>query len=266
MQRIATITLLLGLLVSTAACGADNESDEGQTVSKDPAANELAGKTLIATRITEGDSPRPPVKGSQIRFAFTGGDVQVTAGCNTMNGSYTLEGDQLEVSRLASTEMACREPLMDQELWLAELLEEPVTVDGSEKITLTAGDVVLTLEDRTNMTPDASLTGTTWTLDSLIEGENAASAPDGNATITLDGSGNIKVRSYCNNGAGKVKVGDGTMDIGTIMMTMRACVDPEKGKAESTMMKVLNGEVSFEIEEKKLTVTKGDQSLEFRTK
>lgn len=266
MQRNFAMTLLLGLLVTTAACGGASDSDQEQVVSKDPAANVVAGKTLVATGITEADSPRPLVKGSRIRFEFTGSDVQITAGCNTMNGSYTLEEERLEVGPLASTEMACPEPLMDQELWVSELLEEPVTMEGGEEFTLTAGDVVLTLEDRKNMTPDASLTGTTWQLDSLIDGESATSAPTGNATITLDGSGNIKVRSYCNNGAGKVTVGDGTMDIGAIMMTMRACEDPEKGKAESAMKKVLNGEVSFEIEEKRLTITKGGQALEFTTK
>jgi heat shock protein HslJ len=58
-----------------------------------------------------------PLAGTQLTAKFTGGNMSGSAGCNTYNAGYTLDGDSLSVGDSASTMMFCGEPegTMDQE-------------------------------------------------------------------------------------------------------------------------------------------------------
>ena len=41
-----------------------------------------------------------------------------------MGGAYTVDGDQLTTGQMFMTEMACAEPLMAQDQWLAAFLAD----------------------------------------------------------------------------------------------------------------------------------------------
>lgn len=62
---------------------------------------------------------------STVRF---GSDGRVTgdAGCNRFGGSYTLDGDRLEVGPLATTKRMCPDEIMTQEDRFLELLGTPL--------------------------------------------------------------------------------------------------------------------------------------------
>ena len=80
------------------------------------------------------------VEGSKVALSFEDGRISANAGCNTMNGAATWDGDTLQVAGpLAMTMMACDEALMDQDQWLSEFLTSSpaLAVDGE---TLTLGD------------------------------------------------------------------------------------------------------------------------------
>jgi len=74
-----------------------------------------------------------PIVGTEIRLSFDGGRVQGSAGCNSFGGAYVLTGNQLRVSDLMRTLMACPNPpgVMDQEGAFVELLGQ---VDQAEAI------------------------------------------------------------------------------------------------------------------------------------
>lgn len=60
-------------------------------------------------------------KAPTVRFDASG-TVSGTAGCNRYTGQYTLDGEELAVSPLASTRMMCAEDVMEQEMaYLAAL-------------------------------------------------------------------------------------------------------------------------------------------------
>ena len=46
---------------------------------------------------------------------FSDGNISVAAGCNTLNGTYTIEGGVLHTSELAATLMACDADLTAQQ-------------------------------------------------------------------------------------------------------------------------------------------------------
>lgn len=50
--------------------------------------------------------------------------LSVSTSCNSMSGSFKIEGNQIVVTQLASTMMACSAPLMDQEKIASSLLSD----------------------------------------------------------------------------------------------------------------------------------------------
>ncbi len=88
----------------------------------------LDGRTFLSTKV---DGPAL-VAGSVVRVTFRDGGVAVHAGCNSMSGSYRIDGDRLVVGQLATTEMACEPDLMAQDQWVAGLLNgATIALDGN---------------------------------------------------------------------------------------------------------------------------------------
>lgn len=134
--------LVLAAGVLLAAC-----SGGGTTARDEPADGPVVipeGEYAV-TSVEEGGEPRPLVEGSEIRMRFRDGTLNVHAGCNHLFGDYVLAGDELTVGQIGGTEMGCAPALMRQDDWLADVLARPITV-AQAPLTLTAGDVVLTLE------------------------------------------------------------------------------------------------------------------------
>ncbi|MDN5894947.1 MAG: META domain-containing protein [Nocardioides sp.] len=219
--------LALPLMFAVSSCGGD--SDDTVARDPDPVPSALEGRTLVVTEATEGGVEHELVRGSQVRFTFRAEEVRIAAGCNTLTGSYRFADGQLEVDDLASTEIACPESLMNQDLWIGELFEGPVAV-GTGPLSFTSGNVVLTLAERATASPDTDLRGTSWRLDTLYDAGTASAAPKSAvpATISFEAKGNVQLSSYCNTGGGPVRIGDTTMEFGSIMMTQRACTDAAK--------------------------------------
>jgi heat shock protein HslJ len=108
-----------------------------------PTAEELDGHTFVATSV----DGRELVAASELTLAFEDGRISAMAGCNTMNGSYTIDDGALEVGALAQTAMACEDALMDQDQWLASFLESSPTVALADSVlTLTGDDATITAE------------------------------------------------------------------------------------------------------------------------
>lgn len=77
-----------------------------------------------------------------------------TAGCNTMIGSYTLEGDALSFGPVAATLMACPEPLDAFEAQLGAALENTAAVTGDgHRLQLRDADGVALAEFEAAYTP-----------------------------------------------------------------------------------------------------------------
>lgn len=128
--------VLVGLAVGLAACG------DGSTAG----GADLEGRTFVSTDVAGYEL----VPGSEVQVIFQSDRIAVQAGCNTLNGGATWEGDVLMVAEpMARTMMACDDDLSRQDDWLeAFLMSEPaLRLDGS---TLVLGDSTegLTLEEQ----------------------------------------------------------------------------------------------------------------------
>jgi heat shock protein HslJ len=259
MRRRTAITIALASVLLLGACttgggsgspGPDGSAPGGQ------APQGLDGRTFLSTAIVG----RVLAAGSRVRLSFADGRVSAGAGCNSMGGSYAIVGGRLVVRDLATTEMGCDPQLMDQDRWVADLLDgAAITLDG-DTLTLTDGGTRLTLLDREVADPDRPLLGTRWILDGLISGSAVSSVPLGVTAALTFSDGRVDVEAGCNSGGGTVEVGETTLAFGGIGLTRMAC-GPDAMATEQAVMAVLSGTVGYTIEAGTLTLDAGGRGL-----
>jgi heat shock protein HslJ len=235
---------LTGLTI--AACGSDDSSTSDSVTAAD-----LSGKEFVSSDVTGHEL----VDGSRITMSFLDDTVSVNAGCNTMNGGFEIADDTFTVAQLASTMMACPDPVMEQDAWLSGFLAASPTIalEGST-LTLTGDDATITLDE----VEPAELVGTTWVVTGTVATQAVSSVPmDSTASITITDDGTVAVDTGCNTGSGEVEVGDDTLTFGPIATTLRACVDEAAG-LEASVLAVLQGEVGYEISGDDLSLRSGE--------
>jgi heat shock protein HslJ len=253
-------------LLLLAGCGDGGSGDPGTTGRSVP---DLDGTSWIATSVKEAGRPRALVAGSELRVAFADGSISVNAGCNGMGGSYRLSADsELSVGPLAGTEMACDQPLMDQDAWLSgTVFASPLTaaVEG-DTLTLSREGLAIMLTTRSVVSPDALLEGTSWQLDGIRSGDSMSSVPAGTEipTLVVAADGSVTLSTGCNGGRSTATVSGPTITFGPVMTTKKACADRAGRDTESAVLAVLDGAVEWSVSEKYLILTKGDRGLTYR--
>jgi heat shock protein HslJ len=224
----------------------------------------LAGKTYLSqstTGITLAD-------GAVLRISFDDGRISVSGGCNGMGGDVTFEGDAMTVGPMMSTQMACDQPLMDQDSAVQAFLTAgtTVSVDGDTLVltgTLTGSEATITLLDREVADPDRPLADTAWTVTGVISSD-AISSGWGSAVATLTiVDGQAQVNTGCNTGFATVTVDEaaGTITFGPLALTKKMC-DDDAMRLEQEVSRVLTGTASYSIEAGSLTLMNGTDGLQ----
>lgn len=250
-MRFACVVVPLLVLV-TAGCG-ERPVEPGAPRDQDP----LRGRIFLSTEVTEAGKPRPLVARTRVSLNFTDdGRLLAEAGCNTMTGPVDTAGGRIDVGGgLAMTEMGCDPPRHEQDSWLAGLLGAGPAwrLDGS-RLVLSTPDAELVLEDREVADPDRPLTGTTWTVDTILDGQTASSTPAA-ATATLRFREDmVEISGGCNSGSAAYTVGGDTIRFENAVMTLKACA-PDIMRLEAAVLDVVRDEVEIEIDADRLTLT-----------
>lgn len=265
-MRIRLLGLLLApTLLAAVGCSGDNAdvstgSNPGVTVAA------LDGKTFVSTGVTG----HTLVPGTQVTVSFVDGAMRVNAGCNSIGGSITLTRDGVlgGADTFASTLMGCSDELAAQDAWLNSFLGGAPTLalDG-DTLTMTGQDVTITLADQASPGPAVPLVGTTWTLDGLLSvaDESVSSLPAGVTapTLVLGADAQAAITTGCNTGGASYTQAGDTLSFGPMRLTRIACLDDAQ-PVESAVVAVLDGDVTYTLDGKLLTLTKGDRGLLYR--
>ena len=134
----ASVRVLAGLTILVLAACDSTGATEGTTPEPASAAADLAGSSW--TLVSVGGAP--VVEGSGARLAFdSSGNVSGSTGCNSVSGTYALDGPSLTFGPLATTRMACEEALMGQETAVLEALAGIAgwEIDADGRLHLTGG-------------------------------------------------------------------------------------------------------------------------------
>lgn len=252
---IVRTTMLVVLLGGLAACG-----DQGGV--KATPAGSASPTTYVVTGVTEKGAARDLVPGTEVRLHFDHDRLTLTAGCNTMSGSYTLDGTRLTVAALEMTEMGCDRARMDQDTWLGGLFARPVQFTPGPDGAVISGETVLSLADREDVSPDQPLVGTKWLLDTVYDGEVASSVPAGLHGWVVITENEASWYDGCNQQGSQVEVsGNRLVFGGEHVSSVVGCPDDRLARAFGS---VFGRTTTFKIEEKTLTLTSGGHSLGFR--
>jgi len=210
----------------------------------------LEGRTFLSTMVTANGQPQALVPGTQIRIGFVDGHISVSAGCNSMGGTYQVADGQLFVRDLSMTEMGCDPNRHAQDVWIAAFIgaQPSLTLTGNT-IKLASPGASITLLDREVADPDLPLVGPTWTVISVINGDAVSSVVAGVvATITFGADGQVGFDTACNSGGGRFSATADALQFSDMVMTERACDGP-LGEMEAAVLQVLGAQtVGYRIE------------------
>lgn len=252
--RLRGVNAIAGLLLAallTTACGTW------------ASAHPLDGRAFLSTGVTQDSEPFALVDGTRIRLSFADGQLTANAGCNTIGGSYRVDGDVLDVEGGVMTEMGCDPALHDQDNWLSQFLADDPTIElNGNDLVLTAGGTVIDLLDSEVAQPDLALQGTLWTVDSIITGDAVASTPAGTtATFRFGADGTVEIHTGCNSGSGRYEADEDSLRLINVALTEMACGSPG-GDLEAAIVPFLSGgELTYTIDESLLTLMAGDDGL-----
>lgn len=254
-RTVVALLALAGLTI--AACGSDDPGTTPDPVdaSAAPTAEDLDGRTFVSTEVTGHDL----VEGTKINITFLADSMSVNGGCNGMNGGFQIDEDVLTAGPFAATMMACDQPLMDQDTWLSDFLTALPTITlAGQTLTLTGQDTTITL----NELQPSELVDTNWMLTGTVANQGVSSVPmDSTASIIIAPDGTVAVDTGCNTGSGSIEITDTTLVIGPLATTMRACAD-ELNALEASVLAVLQGEVTYEINGTNLSLRVGEDADE----
>jgi heat shock protein HslJ len=256
---LASIATVVGACSSGASGSSAPSAPPSSSAAPSAAVPGLDGKTYLSTDV-KGVTMVP---GTRIRMAFKDNTLSASGGCNSMHGAYTVTGDRLSAPMLAMTEMACAEPLMQQDQWLARLLGGATIALAGDTLTLDDGTVRLTMLDREVASPDKPIEGTTWVLDGIVTGDAVSSVPTGVTASMRIVDGRVEVDAGCNTGGGPVTVTADTLAFGPMMLTKKACT-AGPGTVEGAVVGTLTGTVNYTIDADVLTIDAGKSGLVFR--
>jgi len=239
-NRLLTTSLILSLLFAAGL----NET----------AVPNLAGTAWILSTL----HGRSLVAGSTVTLRFEGDRVQGSDGCNRYSAPYAASGSTLEVGpAIASTRMACAQPLMDQAEAFMRVLAQ------ARAYRIQAGQLELLTADGKLLARHApqpqTLAGTSWRVTGYNNGREAVVSviAGTNVTMTFSTDGRVSGSAGCNRYSAPYVSEGPKLTFGAIAATRRMCTLPEGVmEQEQRFVKALEAVTSADVD--------GDR-LEFRT-
>ena len=259
----------LAVALILAACSSQNTQQTAEPSQSTPEASpstSIIGAWKLSAYGAAG-APTPAVATEQAGVTFnTDGTVTGNSGCNGFGGNYTLEDNQVSFDQIASTLMACDDPLMAQEDAVHKVLTETAIykIEG-DTLTITNHDSVLVLTRRTLTTAEpesAPLIGS-WKLSSRGTRDTLSSAlADVEAGLTFNEDGTLTGTSGCNEFGGNYTVDGNEITFNEIVSTLLLCGPPVM-EQEKAMYQILSETVAFQVEANTLTIMKNGMLLVF---
>jgi len=238
MKRMIGLALLALLL---AAC-----AEKADVASGDP----FGSTTWVLTSGTVDGAALTPIASAPVTLLVSDGSVGGRAACNSYGGDFTIADGVVTVGSLIQTEMACLDPgVMDlEQAFLAALARVDGAAGDGTTLLLTGDGVEMRFAPQPEPAPSA-LIGTTWTLDTIAEGD-MASTPAAPATLLFSEDGSVSGSTGCNSLSASY---DPDTGFGPIATTKMACKGDVMAQ-ETLVLRILGGSPTLTIDGDLLTI------------
>lgn len=249
----ARAALGLGLVLTLGLTGCGRVSESGSGPLPGP-----VGSWGVESLTTGGRTLHAP---EAARVDLAQDEATGNYGCNGFTAGVALHGDAaLTVTPGATTNMACEH--MEFETAFAKLFQGRLTVDrGPDRLTLKNADGSTIAMTSKPAVPDAPLTTTEWTVDSLLSGGTVSSVPPeaaGKARFTLAADGTAGGNLGCNRFSAPAAVEGSSVTFGPLTTTRMACEGPA-GEVERTLTGLFgSGPLTWQVKGTQLTLTAPD--------
>lgn len=228
--------LFAGLVV--AGCGSSKSSSAST--------DKLEGTPWVLVSGAGIDVP----KGVALSATFDAGKVSGSGGCNRYTGAYTVNGDKLDITGVASTQIACQPPLDTVERSYLAALDAATgwAIDGNQ--------LVLSAGGKETLRYDAATPQGSWEVTGLNLG-TAITGPATGTTITavFGSDGTLAGNAGCNQYNTTYTTDGATITIGPTAATKKLCPEP-KGvmEQEAAYLQALETAKTFQLDGSALTL------------
>jgi len=212
-----------------------------------------AGPDVLGDWVLVSGVPHPP--GTTATLLVEDAQLRGTSFCNHYSGGYTLDGDVLAVDGLGGTEMGCAPDVLAAETAFLTALR------SADRMARDGADLVVAGPDgslrfaRQEPVPDRELAGTTWTLDTLVDGEVASSVL-GFPTLAPADDGTATGATGCRGFVGTWSVAGDVLTLDVARDDI-GCPD-DLGRQDGHVLAVLDSAPRFDIDGDRLTLTAPD--------
>lgn len=264
MRRLLVLALAASLFV---ACSDSPAPDDDAAPRPQRPPVDVHGLWALRSGETPSGTIEVPPR-TTITMEVLGDTVRGSAGCNTYGGGISIDGDVFDAGGLALTEIGCPPAVAEAEQLFVEAMDAADTVArDAKRLTLTGPGTELVFRLVPPVDPKP-LTGTTWVLESLVDGELASStvASAEPARLILKDGGTFEGTTGCRSFTGGWVVAGDVVEV-TSMVFEGNC-KPAAAEQDSHVASVLGGGFRAEREADRLTLTaeKLDLGLVYRSR
>ena len=259
-------TLMVIALVA-AACGGQAAAPATPAAPTNPAAQPKAqpagGKdTLDGTSWTMATlNGQAALKDTTVTLNFVAGKVAGSDGCNNYSGSYTADGTNIKFNQpMASTMMACPDPIMKQATAYQQALAQAATYKSDAKqLTLSdsSGKELVTFNAQSS-----DLGGTSWIVTGYNNGKQAvvSVAVGTELTANFGADGKLSGSAGCNNYTAGYQTTGNKISIGPAATTLKACEQAIMDQ-ETQYLAALATAATYRVDGTKLELRTADGAL-----
>jgi heat shock protein HslJ len=248
MNKIVILAIGSMTILLLAACSTSGSSQD------------LTGNIWLLSEL----NGRAPITGTTITAEFDEeGRVAGSSGCNNYSTSYIVDGNQLTFSEpMASTLMACPEPIMEQERDYTQALADTAEFEiiNDELILIDSKGNELARFDAV----DQALEGTSWQVMSYNNGKGGVTSLIIGTEISANfgEDGQLTGNSGCNSYFAEYEADGDNISIGTAAATEMACLEPEGlMEQEQQYLAALETAASYKIEGLSMEMRTSEGSL-----
>ena len=206
---------------------------------------------------------RAPVHGTELTSEFTpAGNVSGSAGCNHYSAKFTQSGSTIQVSSIASTQMACAPRIMAQESVFLKALASArrYSVTGST-LTLKAsgGRALLTYKAQSQL-----LEGTSWNVLAYNNGKQGVESVSAATKLTARFAADDNLTGFagCNNYAATYTSTSPKISIAKLSSTRKECATPSGVMDQETRyLAALSTAATYRIEGSRLELRTASGAL-----
>jgi len=200
-------------------------------------------------------------KNAFVKFDTQENRFHASLGCNTLNGSFDLKGNEATLGQGMSTQMFCDPEVMKLERAFAELLGKKYLFSqkGNTVEVRSGQKLILQLEAQTSTEELSFLAKHKWKLISL----HGVGKDYGSVFIQFDADKKtVFGNSGCNTFRGPVSITGEKIAFKQLASTMMACADAEVNNTEAKLLALLNaGNLRFDIAEQTFNLYQDNRTV-----